>query len=147
MWWESEDSVSSQASLVLQLHASFSAMQHITYSDVHNHLHPLLQLQKHSCRDNKCMHCTELNTWQTHNHIMGQVLCRTTCDQADWITFNFLQFRHHPSSPLVTRPPHAIAIKLYWRCNLHRFHSSRLHRLFGHDPDYSGGERCNQLGR
>ena len=74
-------------------------------------------------------------------------LCRTTCDQADWITFNFLQFRHHPSSPLVTRPPHAIAIKLYWRCNLHRFHSSRLHCLFGHDPDYSGGERCNQLGR
>ena len=116
-----------------------------SYSHIHNHLYLLLRLHKYlqcAISIDKCnidISKLALSWIQTQIHIMEQVLCRTTCDQADWITFNFLQFRHHPSSPLVTRPPHAIAIKLYWRCNLHRFHSSRLHRLFGHDPDYSGG--------
>ena len=105
MRWESEDSVSSQASLVLQLHVSSSAMQRITRTQSRN---TIICTSFYNCTNtiagtsaciavNACLHWVEYlaNTQSHHGASVVQNDMRP-----GWL--NYLQFPTISSSPLLS---------------------------------------------
>ena len=100
MRWESEDSVSSQASLVLQLHVPSSAIQHILQSHTHNHLYLLLQLHKYlqcAISMDKC-NIDIVSLHNTNSHHGASVVQNDM--RPGWL--NYLQFPTISSSPLLS---------------------------------------------